>query len=1022
MDDTGRSQELLESVEMVTQMRTDVVKLSTSTAGTVKGDEEGEPPPELISAQYINIHRVSDTLSKGLVDCGSPAPPTLMSGELMQHHVVHGGMVVDMMVPPPTSAPADFSQHSPLDRTTLPQYMPDHYDAEDDLLTHDLTEEDRRLAAALVAVQLVQQQKQQHHHTITTSESNVIVSPGGLPGLITTTGHLGTKVQVPVSIGEHHHITTMAPMSPVSGVPVDKPAMAAMVSSYIQAVEEEAAAVANSTQQQLLEHHQGERIMKMYQPQAQHQEVRLPPLPPLKKVLSSHSMAIRSRYVRPHLQDVTQRQQVIQQETELGTRLQQGHQQTVLIEETSVNVADDDEGLKEEYDVKIEGLEDDLGDESDEPLQDDNDSDYDIESDLRPSRKSLPHKKRIPRKLKNLKKAASPSRSIHAKCYKCMKCGEQFGTQAAYTAHRLSHNTAKKMFSCELCGKGFANQLKFFEHLKSHYEPTITTTIVETIPVAKPSNHKEKSAPMKEESEVKEERENKQPAIVSTVGALPPPLICPQCGKTFRRQKAFETHINLAHPKQEEIEEFSEPEDLMEGIRGVVDVGGVDTSDEADIECLPSPAVVRGLKNNNDKEWYREEDLHAAEADLQEMEEQHHQQQQQHHHHLHPHLEEPDNICELCGDVYETKIQLEQHVRTDHLEFTPDPGGRDEMLLSPKRRLAGKRSRRGGLHLTCPQCGRMFNHRNSLVYHLRSHSGERPHQCEVCGKSFFAASALKVHMRLHSGDKPYKCEFCGRHFRQWGDLKYHCISIHSEEKNYQCEYCGKDFARKYSLIVHRRIHTGEKNYKCEFCGKSFRASSYLQNHRRIHTGEKPHPCEVCGKPFRVRSDMKRHLNTHNRDRHRGSNGTSVSTTSGNGSDIHHSLLHGQPKLEEHDPELDPDQLEAHGSLPPSHTITVEHQAISGGLNPVAEITIQPEGGGPESILPDESLGDPGVDQQPINLNIAVPAVATRQAHAHQLSAAAQAVSEEVLHYTTRDPLETVRDGNNTLYVWPIYMT
>lgn len=92
-------------------------------------------------------------------------------------------------------------------------------------------------------------------------------------------------------------------------------------------------------------------------------------------------------------------------------------------------------------------------------------------------------------------------------------------------------------------------------------------------------------------------------------------------------------------------------------------------------------------------------------------------------------------------------------------------------------------------------------------------------------------------MRLHSGDKPYKCEFCGRHFRQWGDLKYHCISIHSEEKNYQCEYCGKDFARKYSLIVHRRIHTGEKNYKCEFCGKSFRASSYLQNHRRIHTGK-----------------------------------------------------------------------------------------------------------------------------------------------------------------------------------------
>lgn len=95
---------------------------------------------------------------------------------------------------------------------------------------------------------------------------------------------------------------------------------------------------------------------------------------------------------------------------------------------------------------------------------------------------------------------------------------------------------------------------------------------------------------------------------------------------------------------------------------------------------------------------------------------------------------------------------------------------------------------------------------------------------------------FQIHHRLHSGDKPYKCEFCGRFFRQWGDLKYHVTSLHSNTKMFQCEYCGKDFARKYSLVVHRRIHTGEKNYICEYCTKTFRAASYLQNHRRIHTG------------------------------------------------------------------------------------------------------------------------------------------------------------------------------------------
>lgn len=188
----------------------------------------------------------------------------------------------------------------------------------------------------------------------------------------------------------------------------------------------------------------------------------------------------------------------------------------------------------------------------------------------------------------------------------------------------------------------------------------------------------------------------------------------------------------------------------------------------------------------------------------------------------------------------------------------------DIPVIAKKKKL--QKARKPSDEQVCLQCGRSFSHKNSLVYHMRSHSGERPHQCEVCGKSFFAASALKVHKRLHSGDKPYKCEDCGRHFRQWGDLKYHSTSIHSEQKQFQCEYCGKDFARKYSLIVHRRIHTGEKNYRCEYCNKTFRASSYLQNHRRIHTGEKPHSCSVCGKSFRVRSDMKRHMHTHSRSR------------------------------------------------------------------------------------------------------------------------------------------------------------
>ncbi|XP_059479936.1 zinc finger protein 567-like [Neocloeon triangulifer] len=596
------------------------------------------------------------------------------------------------------------------------------------------------------------------------------------------------------------------------------------------------------------------------------------------------------------------------------------------------------------------------------------DSDYEAGKESRSSRRSLPHKKRIPRKLKNVKSTE--------KVLKCPKCSETFHSQAELTAHKQTHNKKQQQqqqqqqlpsYNCELCNKGFPTQIKFFEHLKAHYEPIKKIEMQEEISELPPV------------LEVHEDTASDTKLVHTSVivqdlpPALPPPLPCNQCNKVFRRQKALDTHIATAHaqPNTDHVV-LNETVYIGEGLVPVP-VEEVEKKDWASsAELTPMAAAipeeqVADLRENtvivpvgpadDDEDDQMMTSIHEYSAD-----------------------DLPNSgafhLCDHCGTGFQLKTQLLAHIREAHSE--------------PKRKMRNKKDESGPANaaaavtkkneqLTCPHCGRVFNHRNSLVYHLRSHTGERPHQCEVCGKSFFAASALKVHMRLHSGDKPYKCELCGRHFRQWGDLKYHCISIHTEEKQYQCEYCGKDFARKYSLIVHRRIHTGEKNYKCEFCTKTFRASSYLQNHRRIHTGEKPHPCEICGKPFRVRSDMKRHMNTHKRERSE-SNAASVATPSV----VNHS--------------------DGHSSQEGTTDIGVAHSEMSAG----DEVTL-PEG---TVVITEESLS------QPINLNMSIPVTE----HAAADDAADQAMAGDEAQFA-RDPLETVRADNagNTLYVWPIYM-
>ncbi|CAG9801424.1 unnamed protein product [Chironomus riparius] len=462
-----------------------------------------------------------------------------------------------------------------------------------------------------------------------------------------------------------------------------------------------------------------------------------------------------------------------------------------------------------------------------------------------PLKQSLPHKKRIAKKLNSDEFSiilTDPDANIRA-------------LQAA-----------NPQFECIECGLSFIGQLEFYMHLKEHYEGQSSSLMRHT---------KRKRFAQHEELEIHVHDEEDPNSVAEN-------LII---------ESLEDSQDDI---KSEEIEGdafgFSEPEDMEDFRKEVEKV--VETI--GDTECLPDSSWNYQVSDEMDESHTNVTIMESYSEKMDSIDQSNYSNQQ-------------ELKCEsyLCTQDIKDDNDVDEHTilhftnNSNELidikhERMNDPAiiqpsvletdEEDEKPLEEVRLLLKKTKRyqkqkvqndaevefneclKKIQNFKCNDCNKCFNSRTALGYHLKTHSSERRYVCDQCGKKFLTNGALKVHLRLHTNDRPYKCNFpdCGKSFRQWGDLKYHETSLHSDKKDHICEFCAKAFARKYSLVIHRRIHTGEKTYKCTECDKSFRASSYLLNHKRIHSGERPFACMVCGKKFRVQGDLKRHTKIHDR--------------------------------------------------------------------------------------------------------------------------------------------------------------
>lgn len=278
------------------------------------------------------------------------------------------------------------------------------------------------------------------------------------------------------------------------------------------------------------------------------------------------------------------------------------------------------------------------------------------------SKKSLPHKKRISRKLKKNNGNCTPQQDLVViSCTDVegrISCADHSQEQEILPdtfvpqdhipeeTHHITHEV-RPMFICQLCGEFYGDeQLKFYQHLKQHYEPHIiienpvpdlgidkitnscivdnVTTIPDSIVELSLENSIPKTMYQPMDKQVLYTTSDKtftysnnkvqysmasmdkdQPSVVQEVekADLYETLdkldlyTCGKCNKAFRKQKQCEAHIKEAHSnmKLEDMGEFSEPEDLMEGIHVSVE----EQAEHYDHPLLPHLTIENGYAHQD---------------------------------------------------------------------------------------------------------------------------------------------------------------------------------------------------------------------------------------------------------------------------------------------------------------------------------------------------------------------------------------------------------------------------------------
>ena len=331
------------------------------------------------------------------------------------------------------------------------------------------------------------------------------------------------------------------------------------------------------------------------------------------------------------------------------------------------------------------------------------------------------------------------------KTYQCIKCQQNFATEAEIQLHVASHVMAEGIhLECKLCNRVFDSPAKLQCHLVEHTFPDKEYRCPVCLALF--------SCPIDIQGH----------AIDHGIEARHHK--CSQCSQTFFFTAELQNHV-LSHPTiADELYSCSECSCTFSSSSSLSSHLRIHSqSKEKKLKCSLCPVM-----------------FHST-AEMQQ-------------HFFQVHSESEFNAkkktfkCGQCSKSFPCLSNLQGHLRihADGKKFTCNECGK--VFALARNLTIHLRSHSGEKPYQCPMCDKRFARKENRKVHLKSHSGLKPFMCPHCGKMFSRKCHVREHMRTHATNSGtaraanYQCEICSETFTLTKNLRRHMRRIHKVDE------------------------------------------------------------------------------------------------------------------------------------------------------------------------------------------------------------------------------------------------